>query len=81
MNLDVIGSGPSKGTKRTSASVHVFVSDVSLELLNSFEDTGTEHADRLLVATAHCMMYQVISVRLNDDSKSLDGACLVRRKT
>ena len=82
MNLDVIGSGPSKGTKRTSASVHVFVSDVSLELLNSFEDTETEHADRLLrvVATAHCVMYQVISVRLNDDSKSLDGACLVRRK-
>lgn len=56
MNLDIIESGPSKGTKWTLAPVHVFVSDVSLELLNSFEDPGTEHADRLLVATAHCMM-------------------------
>ena len=56
MNLDIIESGPSKGTKWTLAPVHVFVSEVSLELLNSFEDPGTEHADRLLVATAHCMM-------------------------
>ena len=39
------------------------VFDVLLEPLNTFEDTGTEHADRLLVSTAHCMMYQVISVR------------------
>jgi hypothetical protein len=60
MNLDVIGPGPPKVTKWTSASVHVFVSDVSFELLNPFEDTGTEYADGLRVATAHCMISPVI---------------------
>ena len=68
MNLDVIGPGPPKGTKWTSASVHVFVSDMSFELLNPFEDTGTEYADGLHVATAHCMMSPVICGGLESET-------------
>ena len=67
MNLDVIGTRPSKITEWTSASVHVFVSDVSFELLVPFEDTGTEYADRLRVGTVHCRMCPVICGRLESE--------------
>ena len=60
MNLDVIGARPSKGTEWALASDHVFVSDVSLELLNPFEDPATVYANRLRLATAHCRMCPVI---------------------
>ena len=45
----------------------MFVSDVSFELLNPFEDTGTEYADRLCVGTAHYMMCPVICGRLESE--------------
>jgi len=67
MNLDVIGTRPSKGTEWTLTSDHVFVSDVSFELLNPSEDTSTEYADRLRVGTAHCRMCPVICGRLESE--------------
>jgi len=60
MNLDVIGTRPSKGTERASASDHVFVYDVSFEFLKPFEDPATVYANRLRLATAHCRMCPVI---------------------
>ena len=54
MNLDYIGARPSKVTEWTSASVRVFVFDVSFVLLNPSEHNVTRCTNRPRLAAAHC---------------------------
>ena len=54
MDLDYIGARPLKITEWASASVHVFVFDVPLVLLNPSEHNVARGTNRPRLAAAHC---------------------------